>query len=130
MKMRTEWLWQKPGRHVEIFVMRLRQIAAIGKRLFKRWRFFRNAIRCRQRSPAAGNQLLLLGSSGHGSILVADLTSDPYGTIAVLISLDRFISFSNTRLSSYKCARPVINALAWNRPLAIRSSDLRQIAGV
>src|SRR5208282_6666275 len=55
---------------------------------------------------------------------------EPQGMIAVLISLLRFISFSKTRFNSYRWARPVMNALAWNRALAMRSRALRQIAGV
>src|SRR6266567_2842807 len=99
VKVRPQSLGQKPRRDVKILVVRLGELLAIGTSLGKSGRNIGNAIAGGECGPATRDELALVqpftaGSPGCGS------HSGPQGTMAVLISLLRFISFSKTRLSS------------------------------
>ena len=58
MKVRPQRLGQEPRGDVEVFVVRLGQVAAVGAGFFERGRNIGNAIARRQRSPAAGEEFI------------------------------------------------------------------------
>ncbi len=64
MKVRAQSLGQKPRGDVEVFVVRLGELPALGARLFERGRDIGNAIACRQRGPSAGEEVVVMGGCG------------------------------------------------------------------
>ena len=122
VEMGAQFLGKKPRGHVEVLVVGLRQPLAVLAGFFESGRNIWNAIILRQGRPATGYRITcqasLFVSFAAASFSVSDCTFDvlvigsPQGTIAVLISLLRFINFSKTRLSSYRCAWPVMKACA------------------
>ncbi len=100
MEVRPQRLGQEPRGDVEVFVVRLGQLAAAGAGLVERGRDLGNAIAGGQRSPAAGQQLFLFSARCFPIAQLPPFMAWPQGTMAVLISVERFISFSKTRLSS------------------------------
>ncbi len=101
MKVRPQRLGQKPRGDVEVFVVRLGQLPALGARFFERGRDVGNAIRRPAAQPSrwpAGLRCPAHRCPGRYSCRTH--SNAPQGTMAVLISLERFISFSKTRFSS------------------------------
>src|SRR5580704_1761165 len=99
MEVGTQSLGKKPRGDMKVLVVGLRQPLAPGARFFESRRDIRNAITGGKRSPAASYQFALIRRRVIGRLRCRTHLSSQ-GTIAVLISLPRFINFSKTRFSS------------------------------
>ncbi len=93
--MRAQRPGQEPGGYVKIFVVRLSEVLAPGTRFVERGRGLGNAVVGRQRSPAAGKEVIgrgLGGSGGHWAMGFVDIISPAtVGTQFSFVAVERIV---------------------------------------